>query len=84
MIPVTHQAALDVGVEPLLMVFGLVVGACLGGNITLVGASANIVAMGTLRRQGNDVGFWEFVKIGLPFTLAATAAAAAFLWLVRG
>ncbi len=84
MIPVIHQAALDLGVDPLLMVFGLVVGACLGGNITPVGASANIVAVGMLRRFGHDVEFREFIKIGLPFTLAATAAGAAFLWLVWG
>jgi Na+/H+ antiporter NhaD/arsenite permease-like protein len=81
---VIHQAALDLGVDPLLMVFGLVVGACLGGNITPVGASANIVAVGMLRRFGHDVEFREFIKIGLPFTLAATAAGAAFLWLVWG
>lgn len=82
MIPVTHQAAVDLGVNPLLMVFGLVVGACLGGNITPVGASANIVAMGMLKREGYEVGFLEFMKIGLPFTIAATSAAAAFLWFV--
>jgi len=84
MIPVTHQAAVDLGVNPLLMVFGLVVGSCLGGNITPVGASANIVAVGMLRREGHDVAFFDFVKIGLPFTLASTAAGAAFLWFVWG
>jgi Na+/H+ antiporter NhaD/arsenite permease-like protein len=84
MIPVTHQAAVDMGVNPLLMVFGLVVGSCLGGNITPVGASANIVAVGMLKRSGHDVGFLQFVKIGLPFTLASTAVGAAFLWFVWG
>lgn len=84
MIPVAHQAALDMGVNPLLMVFGLVVGSCLGGNITPFGASANIVAVGMLRRGGREVGFMQFVKIGLPFTLVATAVGAAFLWFVWG
>jgi Na+/H+ antiporter NhaD/arsenite permease-like protein len=84
MIPVTHQAAVDLGVDPLLMVFGLVVGSCLGGNITPVGASANIVAVGMLKREGRLVGFMDFAKIGLPFTLASTAAGAAYLWLVWG
>jgi Na+/H+ antiporter NhaD/arsenite permease-like protein len=82
MIPVTHQAALDMGVNPLVMVFGLVIGSCLGGNITPVGASANIVAVGMLRRDGHEVGFLQFVRIGLPFTLAATVVGAAFIWLV--
>jgi Na+/H+ antiporter NhaD/arsenite permease-like protein len=82
MIPVTHQAAVDMGVNPLVMVFGLVVGACLGGNITPFGASANIVAVGMLKRSGHEVGFLQFVKIGLPFTLVSTAVGAAFIWFV--
>ena len=59
-------------------------GACLGGNITPIGAAANVVAVGQLRREGYPVGFWEFAKIGLPFTIAATIPAAIFLWLVWG
>ncbi len=68
----------------MVLAFGLLVGACLGGNITPVGASANIVAYGLLRKHEGEAhaGFWDFVKIGLPFTLAATAAAAVFLWIV--
>jgi len=65
-----------------LLAFGLLVGACLGGNITPVGAAANVVSVGLLRREGEHVGFWQFMKIGLPFTLAATVTASAFLWLV--
>lgn len=64
--------------------FGLLVGACLGGNISPVGASANIVAVGILRRRGHPVTFWRFASIGLPFTLAATAAGTAVVWLVWG
>jgi Na+/H+ antiporter NhaD/arsenite permease-like protein len=68
----------------MVLAFGLLVGACLGGNVTPIGASANIVAYGLLRRAEGEAraGFWEFVKIGLPFTFAATAAAAAFIWVV--
>jgi Na+/H+ antiporter NhaD/arsenite permease-like protein len=84
MIPVTHQAAVDMGVNPLVMVFGLVIGSCLGGNITPVGASANIVAVGMLKRDGHEVSFLQFIKIGLPFTLASTAVGAAFIWFVWG
>lgn len=65
-----------------LLMFGLLVGSCLGGNITPVGAAANIVGAGILKKRGHDLGFWEFVKIGLPFTLAAVFPAAIFLWLV--
>ena len=66
----------------MVLVFGLLLGTCLGGNITPIGASANVVAYGMLREMGEDVSFLRFVKIGLPFTLAATAAGAAFLWVV--
>ena len=69
------------GNDPLLA-FGLLVGACLGGNITPIGAAANVVAVGMLRREGKPVSFWEFVRIGLPFTIAATVPAGIFLWLV--
>jgi Na+/H+ antiporter NhaD/arsenite permease-like protein len=65
-----------------VLAYGLLIGSCLGGNITPVGASANVVACGMLRRMGEDVSFWKFAKMGLPFTLAATAAASAFVWFV--
>jgi Na+/H+ antiporter NhaD/arsenite permease-like protein len=66
----------------ILFAFGLLVGACLGGNISPVGASANIVGVGLLRKHGHAVGFWQFVRMGLPFTIAATLPAYAFIWLL--
>ncbi len=85
MIPVTRALAFNMtGPEGshYYLVFGLLMGSCLGGNISPVGASANIVAVSLLRKQGHKVSFWDFSKIGLPFTLAATAAGAVFIWLV--
>lgn len=84
MIPVTHVLASDLGASRYLFVFGLLVGACLGGNITPIGASANIVSVGLLRRSGYPVSFLSFVKIGLPFTIAATLAGYLFIWWVWG
>ena len=84
MIPVTRALAFNMsGSEGshYYLVFGLLIGSCLGGNISPVGASANIVAVSLLRKQGHRVSFWDFTKIGLPFTLAATAAGAVFIWL---
>lgn len=81
MIPLVMKlAALGAGQEALL--FGLLIAASLGGNITPIGASANIVGVGQLRLRGYIVGFREFGKIGLPFTLAATIPAALFLYLL--
>jgi Na+/H+ antiporter NhaD/arsenite permease-like protein len=68
----------------ILFAFGLLIGACLGGNISPVGASANIVGVGLLRKNGHQVGFWEFVKMGLPFTIAAVVPAYTAIWLLWG
>ncbi len=81
MLPVTKVLAEGVGGSPMLYAGGLLVGACLGGNITPIGAACNVVACGILRREGYPVSFWRFAKIGLPFTLAATLAGYLFIWL---
>jgi len=65
-----------------LLAFGLLIGACLGGNITPIGASANVVTVGLLRREGFSVSFKQFIKMGLPFTLAATIPATLVLWFI--
>jgi Na+/H+ antiporter NhaD/arsenite permease-like protein len=54
----------------------------MGGNITPIGAAANVTAMGILERERQPVSFWGFIRIGLPFTLAATAASYLALYLV--
>lgn len=81
MIPVTHQMGLEAGSEYLL-VFGLLIGTCMGGNITPVGAAANIVTVGILKREGYSTSFWDFMRIGLPYTIAATVSGALFIWLI--
>lgn len=83
MIPVTDQVARSLNApHPELLLFGLLIGACVGGNITPIGASANIVAMGLLRKQGHAVSFGTFMRVGIPFTLAAVLAACAWLWAI--
>ncbi len=82
MLPVTTILAERMSLSANLLPFGLLVGSCLGGNITPIGAAANIVAVGYLAKRGHKTSFAEFIRIGLPFTLAATAAGAAFIWVV--
>jgi Na+/H+ antiporter NhaD/arsenite permease-like protein len=82
MLPVASSLAKGLGLEPELYMFALLVGSCLGGNLTPFGASANIVAVGILKKQGIKLGFGAWLKVGLPFTLLTTAASAAFIWLV--
>lgn len=80
MLPVAISMAQKLDVAPHLFLFGLLIGASLGGNITPIGASANIVACGLLKKEGYKVSFSDFAKIGLPFTLAAVAVAYIFIW----
>jgi Na+/H+ antiporter NhaD/arsenite permease-like protein len=81
MIPLVKTVAAEVGAPEAPLIFGMVLGASLGGNLTPFGASANVVAVGLLRKQGVNVSTRDFVRIGLPFTIVATAAGAVFLWL---
>jgi Na+/H+ antiporter NhaD/arsenite permease-like protein len=82
MIPVAKLVAISLGVTPELFLFGLLIGTSLGGNITPIGASANVVAVGLLRKEKYRVSFLDFLKIGLPFTVAAVGVAYLFLWFV--
>lgn len=80
MIPVVSSLAIKIEASETLLLFTLLIGSCLGGNITPIGASANIVAVGILQKEGYPISFKEFTKIGLPITLAAVAASSAALW----
>jgi len=82
MIPVAQLMARTLGVSPYPFLFGLLVGTCVGGNITPIGASCNIAAVGILRKNGYRIGFMEFVRIGLPFTIVTVTIASLFIWLV--
>ena len=84
MIPVLAGIATQMGCDPTPLFFGLLSGATLGGNITPIGASANITAIGILRRDGNEVKNSDFFRVGIPFTLAAIIPAYIYIWLVYG
>ena len=80
MLPVLSQVTSLLGVQPCLLYFGLLTGATLGGNLTPIGASANIAAVGLLKKNGNSVSFGDFMRIGVPFTLAAVMTGYLYLW----
>ena len=82
MLPVLQGVTTSLGIEPYLLYFGLLCGATLGGNITPVGASCNIAGVGMLRKEGYEVKFTDFTRIGIPFTLAAVIGGYVFLWAV--
>lgn len=61
--------------------WALSLGACLGGNFTLVGASANVVVAGIAERAKHPISFVRFLKYGIPLTLQGIAISALYLWL---
>jgi Na+/H+ antiporter NhaD/arsenite permease-like protein len=82
MLPVTRGIATAMGVDPTLLYFGLLSGATLGGNLTPVGASANITGIGILRKAGYTVKNSDFLRIGIPFTFAAIIPAYLYFWIL--
>ena len=84
MIPVIAGIAMEMGIDSTALYFGLLSGATLGGNCTPIGASANITAIGILRKEGYEVQNSDFFKIGIPFTLSAIIPAYIYIWLVYG
>ncbi len=82
MLPVVGSVAGLMGADPCLFAFGLLIGATLGGNITPVGASANIAGIGILQKEGYHVSTKDFLRIGIPFTLIAVISGAALIWFV--
>ena len=84
MIPVIAGIAVEMGIDPTVLYFGLLSGATLGGNCTPIGASANIAGIGILRKEGHEVRNSDFFKIGIPFTMSAVIPAYIVLWLLFG
>ena len=82
MLPVVSALAAAQGCSPYVLFFGLLVGATLGGNLTPIGASANIAAIGILQKNDWEVKTGDFMRIGIPFTLIAVLVGYLFCWLV--
>lgn len=61
--------------------WALALGACLGGNGTLVGASANIIVAGISERHGSPISFWQFFKVGFPITILSLLLATGYMFL---
>ncbi len=82
MLPVVTMIASALGVDPTILYFGLLSGATLGGNITPVGASANIAGCGILRKEGYEVSSAQFMAVGVPFTLMAVMTGYLLIWFI--
>ena len=62
--------------------WALALGACLGGNGTIIGASANVVIVDIARKAGYPISFWQFFKLGFPVMLGSVLMSAVYLWLL--
>jgi len=82
MLPVVATIAARMGIEPTVLYFGLLVGATLGGNLTPIGASANIAALGILGKMGQTVTPGKFMGISVPFTLSAVLTGSLLVWVI--
>jgi Na+/H+ antiporter NhaD/arsenite permease-like protein len=79
MIPVVESLGESMAVEPLW--WSLALGADLGGNATLVGASANVVVASLAERSGHPINFVTFLRYGLVTTLMSLVLASIYVWL---
>jgi Na+/H+ antiporter NhaD/arsenite permease-like protein len=61
--------------------WSLALGGDLGGNLTAVGSSANIVMLGIAMRSGHPISFWEFTRKGIVITTISTVLCGVYLWL---
>jgi Na+/H+ antiporter NhaD/arsenite permease-like protein len=67
--------------QPEVLWWALALGADLGGNATLIGASANVVVAGIAARNGYPIGFWQFTRYGLVVTAATLAVSSVYVYL---
>jgi Na+/H+ antiporter NhaD/arsenite permease-like protein len=61
--------------------WSLALGACLGGNGTLIGASANVVIAQVAKRNNQPFSFWDFCKLGIPITLLSLVLCSGYIYL---
>jgi Na+/H+ antiporter NhaD/arsenite permease-like protein len=79
MIPVVEQLA--GGHESDVLWWALAIGADLGGNATIIGASANVILAAMAEREGHPISFGAFLRYGLPVTLGTMLVSTVYVWL---
>jgi hypothetical protein len=82
MIPIVLALAVDLNLELGPLIWALAFGACLGGNGTLIGASANVVTAGLSEEAGYPISFNEFFRAGFPVMILSTFIVTFYMLLV--
>jgi Na+/H+ antiporter NhaD/arsenite permease-like protein len=78
-IPIVHQLAAELSGDPMALWWALALGACLGGNGSPVGASANVTVVGLAEREGEPITFGSFLRFGVPVAAATLLVATVYL-----
>lgn len=81
MIPIVRTLSDELPGAGSTLWWALALGACLGGNATPIGASANVLAVNIAEREGHPISFMQFLAYGIPVTLASSIIAGIYLWL---
>lgn len=79
-IPVVERLVQD-GLPAAPLWWSLALGACLGGNLTIVGASANVVVANRAARAGHRISFWDFVRTGAAVVAMSLVISTAYVWI---
>ncbi|MFD1989177.1 SLC13 family permease [Paenibacillus nicotianae] len=86
MIPLIQEAGVQMNADAPAVLnplwWALSLGACIGGNGTLIGASSNLLVAAIAHREKHHFSYMEFLKIGLPLTLISLAIASAYLYFI--
>ena len=82
MIPIVLSLSVELSLDLGPLIWALAFGACLGGNGTLIGASANVVTAGLSEEAGYPISFNEFFKAGFPVMLLSTVIVTFYMVLV--
>ena len=79
MIPIVQNLGQVMSIDPLW--WSLALGACLGGNLTIVGAAANVVVVSLAEKSGHPISFKKFFKYGSVVTVMSLVIASGYVWL---
>jgi len=81
MAPLVDTLAADTGNPGNVLWWALALGADLGGNATIIGASANVVMLGIAEKNGHRITFWQFARYGALTTVVTVLLCVPYLWL---
>jgi Na+/H+ antiporter NhaD/arsenite permease-like protein len=79
MLPIVDSLGQTMPAMPLW--WSLALGACLGGNLTIVGAAANVIVVSMAEKSGHPISFRHFFRYGAVTTVMSLAIATGYVWL---